>query len=138
MKFRLLTLAILVLFSSIAVSAQGRKTIRDKKITTQTVDEYFIEEGIKEPVVESIEKYNEDGELLEIQVFNKGGEIKQWEKYAYNEDGDLVEEVFFDARGRVSRTEKSTYEDGLRTEKQYFNQKGQLYKKKVYKYEYRQ
>lgn len=138
MKIRLITLAILLLFVGISTSAQSRKTIRDRKITTQTVEEYFIEEGYKDPVVESIEKYNEDGEVLEIQVFNKAGEIKKWEKYAYNEDGDVIEEIFLDARGRVTLTEKNIYEDGLRVEKQYFNQQGKLYKKKVYKYEYRQ
>jgi len=127
-----------MLCMGVAVTAQSRKTIREKNISTQTVQEYFIEEGYKDPVVESIEKYNEDGDLLEIKVFNKGGEIKRWEKYAYNEDGDLVEEVYMDARGRVERTEKNIYKDGLRVEKQYFDQKGKLYKKKVYEYEYRQ
>ena len=138
MTFRLIALAGLVLFAGITGSAQSKKTIREKNISAQTVQEYFIEEGYKDPVVESIEKYNEDGDLLEIKVFNKGGEIKKWEKYAYNGDGDVVEEVFMDARGRVDRTEKNIYKDGLRVEKQYFNQKGKLYKKKVYEYEYRQ
>lgn len=138
MTFRRIAIAGLALFVGIAGSAQSKKTIREKNISTQTVQEYFIEEGYKDPVVESIENYNEDGDLLEIKVFNKGGEIKRWEKFAYNEDGDMVEEVFMDARGRVTRTEKNIYEDGLRVEKQYFNQKGKLYKKKVYEYEYRQ
>lgn len=138
MKFRRITLAILLLSVGVMVSAQSKKTIREKHITTQTVQEYFIEEGYKDPVVESIEKYNEDGELLEIKVFNKGGEIKKWEKYAYNEEGDLIEEVYMDARGRVERTEKNIYEDGLRIEKQYYDPKGKLYKKKLYEYEYRQ
>lgn len=138
MTFRHITIAVLMLFMGISGFAQSKKTIREKHIITQTVQEYFIEEGFKDPVIESIEKYNEDGDLLEIKVFNKGGEIKRWEKYAYNENGDVVEEVYMDARGRVARTEKNIYEDGLRVEKQYFNEKGKLYKKKVYEYEYRQ
>ena len=138
MKISSVLLFVTLLALVTAVSAQSKKTIRDKKISTRTVDEYFIEEGYDEPVVESIEKFNEDGELLEIQVFNKSGEIKQWEKYVYDEDGKLVEEVFLDAKGRVERTEKTVYKDGLRVEKQFFNQKGKLYKKKVYRYEYRQ
>ncbi|MEN8202605.1 MAG: hypothetical protein ABFS28_08425 [Bacteroidota bacterium] len=138
MRFRFITLACLLLFAGITVTAQSKKTIRDKEITTQTVHEYFIEEGYKNPVVESIERYNEDGDLLEIKVFNREGDIKQWEKYAYNRDREVVEEVHLDARGRVTRTEKNIYEDGLRVEKQFYNQKGKLYKKKVYEYDYRQ
>jgi len=118
--------------------SQGKKTIRDKGIASQTVQEYFIEEGMDEPVTESIEKYNEKGELIELQEFNRRGEVKKWEKYVYNEEGELVEEVFMNTRGRIERTEKTIYEEGLRVEKHYFNNRGKLFKKKVYEYEYRQ
>jgi hypothetical protein len=138
MKFRYMAITGLMLFTGFTLCAQSKKTIREKKISSQTVQEYFIEEGFKEPVVESIERYNEDGDLLELKVFNKEGEVKQWEKYSYNEDGDVVEELFLDARGRVDRTEKTVYEDGLRVEKQFYDQKGKLYKRKAYEYEYRQ
>ncbi len=138
MKSRQLTTLILLLVSVTVISAQGSKTIREKKITTVTVQEYFIEEGYDEPVVESIEKFNEAGDVVEIREFNKEGEVKRWEKYTYNEDRDLVEEIFLDAKGKVTLTEKNIYEDGLRVEKQYLNPKGKTIKKKVYKYEHRQ
>jgi YD repeat-containing protein len=125
-------------FLALDLDAQSQKKIREKGISSKTVLEYFVADGQKEPVVESIEKYNEEGDLLEIQVFNRSGEVKQWEKYVYNEDGKLVEEIFLDAKGRVERTEKSIYKDGLRVEKQFYNQRDKLYKKKVYKYEYRE
>jgi hypothetical protein len=138
MKSRQLSTLLLLLFAVTLVSAQGSKTIREKKITTITVDEYFIEEGYDEPVVESIEKFNEAGDVVEIREFNKVGEVKRWKKYTYNEDRDRVEEIFLDAKGKVTLTEKNIYEDGLRIEKQYLNPKGKMIKKKVYKYEHRQ
>ncbi len=138
MKSRQLTTLVLLLVSITVISAQGSKTIREKKITTVTVHEYFIEEGYDEPVVESVEKFNEAGDVVEIREFNKVGEVKRWEKYTYNEDRDLVEEIFLDAKGKVTLTEKNIYEDGLRVEKQYLNPKGKMIKKKVYKYEHRQ
>ena len=119
------------------VSGQSTKIIKEKKIATQTVQEYFIDEGMDEPVIESLEKYNEDGKLIEIQEFNSRGEVKLWEKYAYDNEGRVVEEIFLDTKGRVERTEKSIYSDGLRVEKQYFNKRDKLYKRKVYDYEYR-
>ena len=138
MKSRQLATLFLLLVAVAIVSAQGSKTIREKKITTVTVHEYFIEEGYDEPVVESIEKYNEAGDVVELQEFNKGGEVKRWEKYAYNENRDLVEKIFLDAKGKATLTERNIYVDGLRIEKQYLNPKGKLIKKKLYKYEHRQ
>ena len=138
MKSRQLATLILLLVAVTLVSAQGSKTIREKKITTKTVHEYFIEEGYDEPMVELIEKYSEEGDVLEVQEFNKKGEVKRWEKYVYNEDRDLVEKIFLDAKGKVTLTEKNIYVDGLRIEKQYLNPKGKLIKKKLYKYEHRQ
>jgi len=138
MKSRQLATLFLLLVAVAIVSAQGSKTIREKKIEIKTVHEYFIEEGYDEPVVESIEKYNEAGDVVELQEFNKGSEVKRWEKYAYNENRDLVEKIFLDAKGKVTLTEINIYEDGLRVEKQYLNPKGKMIKKKVYQYEHRQ
>ena len=119
------------------VMGQSTKIIKEKKIATLTVQEYFIDEGMDEPVVESIERYNERGDLVEIQEFNSRGEVKLWEKYAYDNEGRVVEEIFLDAKGRIERTEKSIYSDGLKIEKLYYNNRDKLYKRKVYEYEYR-
>jgi len=131
----LLTCAFLIMAGP--VLGQSTTIIKEKKIATRTVQEYFIDEGMDEPVVESIEKFNESGDVIEIQEFNSRGEVKLWEKYAYDNEGRVVEEIFLDAKGRVERTEKSTYSDGLRIEKQYYNNRDKLYKRKVYEYEYR-
>lgn len=120
-----------------ALNAQDRKEIRDLGIVSISVQEYFIEEGLDEPLVESIETFNDDGEVIELREFSKRGEIKRWEKYSYDKDRNLIEEVFLNAKGKVERTEKSVFEDGLKVEKQYYNERDQLYKKKVYVYEFK-
>jgi hypothetical protein len=119
-----------------ALNGQDRKDIRDAGIISLTVNEYFLEEGLDEPQVESIEKFNEDGEVIELQEFNKRGEVTCWEKYSYDEDRNLIEEVFLNGRGKVIRTEKSIYKEGFKVEKQYFNERDKLYKKKAYVYEH--
>jgi len=120
-----------------SLSAQDRKDIRDAGIVSRTVNEYFIEDGIKEPLIESVQKYDEDGEVVELKEFNKRGEITRWEKYTYDEDRNIIEEQFLDEKGKVSRTEKTLWKDGFKTEKQYFNNRSKLIKKKLYVYEYR-
>ena len=120
------------------LEGQDRKDIRDKGIVSIIVNEYFLEEGLKDPLVESIRKFDEDGELIEVKEFNKRGEVTRWEKYGYDEDRNLIEEVFLDAKGNIIRTEKSIFEDGFRVEKQFYNERNKLYKKKIYVYEYSQ
>jgi YD repeat-containing protein len=122
----------------VGLFSQSKKTIREKGIVSITVNEYFLEEGMDEPVIESIERFNKDGELVEIKELNRRGEVRRWEKYKYNEEGLLIEEVFLDERGRITETEKNIYRNGLRVEKHYFNSRGKLYKKKEYLYEYSQ
>lgn len=122
---------------SAPLMGQSAKTIREKKIASRTVQEYFIDEGMDQPVIESIEKYDAMGNLLEIKEFNSKGDIKLWEKYSYDEDGNVVEALFFNARGKLESKEISVYSDGLRVEKQYYNNKDKLVKRKVYEYEFR-
>ena len=137
MKKILPLLGILMMVAG-TVSAQGTKTVKAKKITSKTVNEYFLEDGEDKPVVESIERYDQEGEMVELKEMNRKGEIKRWEKYVYDEEGNMVEEQFLDVKGRVTSSEKNIYKDGLRIEKQYYNIKNQMYKKKVYVYEYRE
>lgn len=117
---------------------QGKKILKEKGIVSVTVQEYFIEEGMRDPVVESVETYNSEGDLVEIKEFNKREEVRRWEKYAYDSNGNLVEEIFLDERGDVESSEKNLYKDGLRIEKQFYNERGKLYKRKVYEYGYSQ
>ncbi len=125
-----------VLFST-QLSAQSKKLFIDNKIKSQTVYEYFLDEDADKAIVELIETYNAAGELTEIKQFRSNGEIKRWEKYKFNENGDLIEEIILNEKGKVDKIEKTIYKDGLRVEKQFFNPKGKLYKKKTYIYEYR-
>lgn len=136
-KSVVLVLAAALLFAISPMMGQSTKTVKEKNISSQTVYEYFIEDGIDEPVVESIERFDENGEMVELKELNSKGDVKLWEKYVYNEDGKLTEIIVLDVKGRVESTEKSIFKDGLRVEKQYFNNKDQLVKRKVYEYEYR-
>ena len=120
-----------------SLAGQDRETIKEKKIASVTVQEYFLEQGMDKPVVESIEKYDESGNLIEIKEFNSKGEVKLWEEYTYNEEGKIEETRFFNARGKLESKEKNIYSDGLRIEKEYYNNKDKLVKRKVYEYEYR-
>lgn len=119
------------------VLAQSTELVKEKKIASRSIYEYFVEEGLKEPLLESFEKYDGEGNLLEIKELNSKGEVKLWEKYTYDEEGRVLEEVFLDSKGRLERKEKNIYSDGLKVEKQFYNKNDKLVKRKVYEYEFR-
>jgi len=122
---------------AVPMLGQSTKIIKEKKIASRSIYEYFVEEGIDEPLLESYEKYDTVGNLLEIKELNSKGEVKLWQKYVYDEAGNVVEEISLDAKGRLESREKSIYSDGLKIEKQFYNKKDKLVKRKVYEYEFR-
>ena len=126
-----------LLFVSIQTMGQSKKTILEKEIQSLTVLELFIEEGIKEPLIEEKQIFNEDGELIELITYNKEGDVTKWEKYLYDEDGNIIEEIFLDSRGKIEKKEKTIFKEGLRVERQFFDNRDRMYKKKIYEYEYR-
>jgi len=119
------------------ILGQSAEIIKEKKIASRSIYEYFVEEGITEPLLESFEMYDAEGNLLEIKELNSKGEVKLWQKFSYDEEGRVLEEVFLDSKGRPERREKNIYSDGLRVEKQFYNKKDKLVKRKVYEYEIR-
>jgi hypothetical protein len=119
------------------IFAQDEEIIRAKKITSQTVYEYFIEEGMKDPVVERIERYDEAGNMIEEKEMNKEGDIRDWMKYKYDDKGNKVEETKINIRGGQEERIEWIYNDGLVVEKKYYDHKDRLVKRKEYKYEYR-
>lgn len=119
------------------VHAQSEEIISKNKVASQTVYEYFIEEGLKDPVVERIEKYDKKGNLIEEKEMNKEGEVKTWMKYKFDADGNKVEEIILNIRGGQEERVEWTYKEGLVIEKKYYDHKDRLVKRKEYKYEYR-
>ena len=136
LKSILLVATVLFLAASQSMG-QSKTELIEKKIKSQTVLEVFLEEGSDEPQIEQKEVYNEDGELTEFITYNKEGDVKDWVKYVYDEDQNIVEEIYLDKRGKVEKREKTIYKDGIRVERQSFDNRDRMYKKKIYEYEYR-
>ncbi|MDF1572734.1 MAG: hypothetical protein P1P82_14090 [Bacteroidales bacterium] len=117
--------------------AQSEEIISKNKITSQTVYEYFIEEGMKKPVIERIEKYDRSGNMTEEKEMNKLGEVRLWVRYKYDAEGNKVEETILNIRGGQEERFEWIYKGGLVVEKKYYDHKDRLVKRKEYKYEYR-
>jgi len=117
---------------------QDKKEVIEKGIQVKRNYELDIATGDKEPVIEKEEYYNFRGDIIEVKVFtDKGKTIDSWIKYKYDGQGNLIEEQLLNAKGEVKERYEYKYENGLKTEKQYFDNKNRLFKKKIYKYELR-
>jgi hypothetical protein len=115
---------------------QSSKQIREMGIKSQTVLEVFIEEGMDQPVIEKKEIYDIRGNIIEIIEYNKNGDITNWQKFEYDEDENITSEIQLDDKGKVTSRIRTVYENQLKTEKQYFDSRDRMYKKKIYKYDY--
>ncbi len=116
--------------------AQGKKTIRENKLERKTTLEYFVDEGRKEPVTESIELFDERGNTIELKEYNSEGELKKWHLFTYDENNNKTEEKHLDEKGKQIERTVWVYEGELEVEKLYYDHKDRLVKRKVYKYEY--
>ncbi|MFC2089223.1 hypothetical protein ACFLT1_00495 [Bacteroidota bacterium] len=136
MKLHAILFFIGILTISPVLHGQGKKTIKEQKLERKTVQEYFIAEGQKEPVVELIEVFDKNGNTIELKEYNSEGELKNWYVYVYDENDNKIEEKLFDQKGKVLERTVWIYKDDLVVEKLYYDHKDRLVKRKEYKYEY--
>jgi len=132
-------LIILSLLAFTLVSfGQDKKEVIEKGIQVKRNYELNIANGDKEPSLEKEEYYNFRGDLVEIKEFTDAGKnISIWFKYKYDPQGNLIEEIELNSKGETKERFEYKYENGLKTEKLYFDNKNRLSKKKIFKYELR-
>lgn len=127
-------LIFLGLLISTALYSQSKQKIISEKISSVTTYEQRLDKGIDDKYVIEELKYDDQGRLIELKEITRKGEIKRWEKYIFDTQGNLTEEISFDLQGRVKKREVTHYEGNLRVYKEYFDDKGRMYKKKTYAY----
>ncbi len=138
MRLDLRYITFLLILIPVLSIGQGSKTLVRNAVSSQVTYEYFIADGIKEPVVEKIEAYDAEGNVIERKEFNSDGEVKKWEAFTYDENGDVTEEKFMDEKGRVVERITYSYIDRLVQEKKYYDHKDRMVKRKTYAYKYRE
>jgi YD repeat-containing protein len=126
---------ILVSFNSFG---QDKKEILASGIQVKRSYSLDVANGDKEPAIEKEEFYNFRGDMVEIKEYSDQGKtINNWVKYKYDAQGNLIEEQELTSKGEQKERFEYKYENGLKTEKLYYDNKNRLSKKKIYKYELR-
>jgi hypothetical protein len=130
----ILIFAIMFAFSYLAagqIDTPGKTGIKSIKETETT-----FEDGLKESVVTEFKVYDEKGRILEWKEVSLKGEIKNWEKYKYNSANELIEESFLEKNGTIKTRVVTTWQNGLKMKKDYYDGKGRLKKTKKFDYEF--
>lgn len=136
MKPLLISLSLFLI--TLITYAQDKKEVIEKGIQIKRNYELDIANGDKEPAIEKEEYYNFRGDITEIKEFTDSGKtISLWFKYKYDSSGNLIEEQELNSKGEQKERYEYKYENGLKTEKLYYDNKNRLSKKKIYKYELR-
>jgi YD repeat-containing protein len=127
-----LSLATLISFG------QDKKEVIEKGIQVKRNFSLDIANGDKEPSLEKEEFYNFRGDLVEVKDYTDNGKtLSGWTKYKYDSQGNLIDEQDLTAKGELKERFEYRYEDGLKTEKLFYDNKNRLTKKKIFKYELR-
>jgi hypothetical protein len=133
-----IVIAFVFILVSVVAFGQDRKEVIEKGIQVKRNYELDIAKGAKEPHIEKEEVYNFRGDLIEIKEYSEEGKVVSlWFRYKYDNQGNLIEEEELNSKGEIKERYEYKYENGLKTEKLYYDNKGRLFKKKIYKYELR-
>jgi len=136
MKPLLVTLSLLAI--AIISFGQDKKEVIEKGIQVKRNYEIDIANGDKESTLEKEEYYNFRGDIIETKEFIDAGKtLSLWFKYKYDTQGNLIEEQELNSKGEQKERFEYKYENGLKIEKLYYDNKNRLTKKKIFKYELR-
>jgi antitoxin component YwqK of YwqJK toxin-antitoxin module len=128
-----LFLLIMILAGCLIINAQSGKEIKKLQITTK---ETWNNTDSKSKFLETVEKFDEEGNLLEEIKYNPGKSIRKQTKWTYNENNDKLTETEYDSSGKVTSRKEYTYEGSLRTSRKEYDEKGKLVSWEIYKFEY--
>lgn len=118
--------------------AQDKKDVIEKGIQVKRNYGLDLANGDKEPSLEKEEFYNFRGDLVEVKNYTDNGKtLTDWIKYKYDTQGNLIEEQALNPKGDQKERFEYKFEDGLKTEKLFYDNKNRLTKKKIFKYELR-
>jgi hypothetical protein len=118
------------------IGAQSKKDLKDAGVKMRVEMTSKLEKKTMVNYKESVEKYDENGNKIEVIEYNSKGDIKNYLQYEYNEKGKVVKEMKIDALNKKPiKTIEFTYEDDKLTKEILYNKKNEVAETSVYTYD---
>jgi antitoxin component YwqK of YwqJK toxin-antitoxin module len=133
LSLKCLLILVSLMISSFAVYSQNSST--SGKIKSRTIHEEKVVKGVKNTMIDSEEKYDQNGNVIE-EIQYKDGKIDKHIIYEYDANNNKIKETEIDSSGKPKKISENKYVNGLRTEKNTFDENKKLISKKTYSYVY--
>jgi antitoxin component YwqK of YwqJK toxin-antitoxin module len=133
LSLKCLLILVSLMISSFAVYSQNSST--SGKIKSRTIHEEKVVKGVKNTMIDSDEKYDQNGNVIE-EIQYKDGKIDKHIIYEYDANNNKIKETEIDSSGKPKKISENKYVNGLRTEKNTFDENKKLISKKTYSYVY--
>lgn len=131
MKKFIFVIFLLALVTS--VFSQSEKTLRTLGVTTK---ETWVNSNSKTKYLETLEKFDKEGNLIEEIKYTLEKSIRKHSKWTYNENSDKLTETIYDGSNKIISRIEYTYDGKLRASRKEYNEKGKLISWKTYMYEF--
>lgn len=125
--------SIIILSGCLMLSAQSEREIKAMQIVEKETWNYT---DSKSKFLETLEKFDKEGNLIEEIKYNPDRGIKKHTKWTYNNNNDKLTETEFDDSGKIISRKEYEYEGSLRTSRKEYDEKGRLKSWKIYKFEF--
>ncbi len=124
-------LALLLNFSLAIAQNSNTNVVLKSKI----VHEEKITKGVKTVEIESEEKYDSKGNVID-EVQYKDGKVDKHVVYEYDANNNKIKETELEPSGKIKKVGEFKYVNGVRTEKLTYDAAKKLISRKTYTYNY--
>lgn len=104
-------------------------------LKSKVVHEEKIVKGVKSVEIESEEKYDSKGNVID-EVQYKDGKVDKHIVYEYDENNNKIKETELEPSGKIKKVGEFKYVNGVRTEKLTYDAAKKLISRKTYTYNY--
>lgn len=117
--------------------SQSRKKIVNLGIESVTVIKEDYEDSNGKEILRSVTVFDENGNIIKLEDYNKAGKLAEIITYEYNSDNDLIKETHYKPNNKVYETITYSYENGLKTERCKYDEANRLISRKKYIYKFK-
>jgi lipopolysaccharide export LptBFGC system permease protein LptF len=134
-KNNYISIAIIIALVFCSTLVFGQNNSAPGKAKSRTVHEEKTVKGKKSTTIDSEEKYDQNGNVIEEKEY-KDGKVDKHMLYEYDSNNNKIKETELDASGKPKKTAEYKYVNGVRTEKNTYDETKKLISKKTYTYSY--
>lgn len=134
-KTIILNMSVIIALMVSSYALYGQNSNSSGKIKSKTIHEEKTVKGVKSKLIDSEEKYDQNGNVVE-EIQYKDGKVDKHMVYEYDASNNKITETELETSGKPKKTSEYKYVNGLRTEKNTFDVNKKLISKKTYSYFY--